>query len=124
MKRLTISRLAILHLALFSSFAWSIGPVDITNPPNISALTDISEKLGISSTAVTNCMSAGKAHGDCMCENEKSILNFNEAVEKLFETYPDLNALDIVNFKTPKGIYHGLSLSGLRKQARTKLSCN
>jgi hypothetical protein len=124
MQRLTIFLLTISLLALFTNFAWSGGPADITNPQKIAALTDISEKLGIVSTAVTNCMSAGKDHNNCMCENEKSILNFNEAVEKIFKTFPDLNAMDIVNFKSPKGEYHGVSLSGLKRQARTKLSCN
>jgi hypothetical protein len=124
MQRLTISLLTISLLALFKSFAWSGGPADITNPQKVAALTDISRKLDLISTAVTACMSAGKDHNKCMCENEKSILNFNEAVEEIFKTFPDLNTMDIVNFKTPKGMHHGVSLFGLKRQARTKLSCN
>ena len=98
--------------------------MDITEPQKVAALTGIQEKIDSISTAVGKCMNAGKSHGDCMCENEKLILNFNGAMEKLFETYPDLKAVDIVNFKMKNGLAVSQSLSGIKNQAQRKLSCN
>ena len=58
-----------------------------------------------------------------MCESEKLILRFNNAVEQLFKKYPDLVAVDIVRFTTPDGLSVAQSLTGIRNQAQTNVSC-
>lgn len=124
MPRLTTLLLTILLLALLASFAWSDDGVDITEPRKVAALTGLQEKIDSVSAGVGDCLKAGKAHSVCMCANEEIILNFNRTVKELFETYPDLKAVDLVRFKMPNGLSVAQNLSGIKNQARMKLSCH
>ena len=119
-----ISLITFFILGLFVSFAWADDGIDITQPKKIAALTDIQKKIDSISQAVTGCMSTGKEHRACMCESEELILRFNEAVKALFETYPGLKTVDLVRFRMSNGMSVAQSLSGLKKQAQMKLSCN
>ena len=116
-------RATILFLTLVGSVAWSDDGVDITEPSRVAALTELQEILDSVSVAVTDCVGSGKEHGQCLCENEKSVLIFNKAVADLFETYPDLRSVDIVSFRLSNGSSVSQSLSGIRKQAQTPLNC-
>lgn len=116
--------MTILLLVLLTSFAWSDDGVDIIESRKVAALTDLQEKMDSVSVAIKNCMGEGKAHSDCMCENEKIILKFNRTVKELFETHPDLKKLDLVRFKMPNGLSVGQSLTGIKNQAKMKLSCH
>jgi len=124
MQRLTTLLLAILFLMLFTNFAWSDDGIDIIQPNKVAALTSIQKKIDSIGQAVTGCVGTGKKHGACMCESEELILNFNGAVEKLFETYTDLKTMDLVRFRMPNGMSVAQSLSGIKNQAQMKLSCN
>ena len=117
-------RAAIFFLALLGSVAWSDDGVDITEPQKVAALTELQEKIDSISAAVTECTRSGKDHSECLCENEKLILDFNRAVEELFETFPDLRTMDIVRFRMSNGLSVSQSLSGIKNQARTNLSCS
>lgn len=68
-------------------------------------------------------MDSGKDHNTCMCDNEALILSFNTAVNKLFESHPDLDELDLVRLKTADGTSVAQSLSGLKVQATQEFSC-
>lgn len=109
---------------LLAGVAWSDEGIDITEPPKVAALSDLQERIDSISAAVTDCTSSGKDHGDCLCENEEPILDFNRAVEELFETYSDLKTADIVRFRTSDGMVVSQSLSGIKNQAQMKLNCN
>ena len=116
-------RATIFLLALLAGVAWSDEGIDITEPLKVAALSDLQERIDSISAAVTECTSSGKDHGDCLCENEEPILDFNRAVEELFETYSDLKAADIVRFRTSDGMVVSQSLSGIKNQAQMKLKC-
>jgi len=124
MQRLKISLLTILLLGLLASFSWASDEVDVTEPQKVAALTGVQEKIDPISAAIGDCMNSGKDHGDCMCENEELILNFNGTVGKLFETYPELNSAEMVSFKMPSGRAVSQSMPGIKNQAQMKLSCN
>jgi hypothetical protein len=115
-------RSALFLAALFASAAWAGGSVEITDPRKVAALTALQEKIDSISAEVTECTGAGTEHGDCLCESEALILDFNGAVRKLFEIYPDLDAMDLVSFRMPDGMTVTQSLTGIRNQARMKLS--
>jgi hypothetical protein len=75
MQRLMILLLTVLLVAFLASLAWSDDGIDITEPMKVSALTDLQEKIDSVSAGVGGCMKAGKAHGECMCENKKKSSN-------------------------------------------------
>lgn len=108
---------------LLAGVAWSDEGIDITEPLKVAALSDLQERIDSISAAVTKCTSSGKDHGDCLCENEEPILDFNRAVDELFETYADLKTADIVRFRTSDGMVVSQSLSGIKNQAQMKLTC-
>ena len=116
-------RTTIFLLALLASVAWSDEGIDVTEPHKVAALSDLQEKIDSISTAVTECISSGKVHGDCLCENEEFILTFNRTVEEFFETYSDLKTADIVRFRMSDGMVVSQSLSGIKNQAQMKLDC-
>jgi hypothetical protein len=70
-----------------------------------------------------NCIDSGNDPTVCMCENETLILDFNTAVVKLFEMHPELGEMDLVRLKTIDGTSLAQSLSGLKVQASSELSC-
>ena len=74
--------------------------------------------------AVTDCMNSEKSHNDCLCENGGLIFKFNETVEELFVTNPNLKTLDIVRFENSYGVWVSQSLSGIKNQAGTQLTFN
>lgn len=68
-------------------------------------------------------MDSGKSHTDCLCENESQIAEFNKAVEQLVASYPNLETLDLVTFRTTDGELVSQSLVGIKRQAETELTC-
>jgi hypothetical protein len=116
-------RFTIFLLVLVTVVARSDEGVDITAPQQIAALTDIQEQIDLISAEVADCISSGKDHGDCFCENEKLVLNFNRAVAEFFATYPDLETVDIVRFAMADGLAVSQSLSGIENQARSERGC-
>lgn len=117
-------RLLFIFFVMWSQVALSDGSIDISEPNEVAALTELQEKLDTISLAVMLCIESGKDHSDCLCESEELILDFNKAVYQLFVTYPNLAGLDLVQFKTPDGDVISQSLSGLEKQSKTEPVCS
>lgn len=118
-----MKRLLIIFLLSFTNVAWSDDGVDITDPDLVSTLLEIQKKLDSISSNVMKCIDSGTDHKVCMCENEALILDFNTAVDKLFEMHPKLGKLDLVRLKTTDGTSLAQSLSGIKLQATQELSC-
>ncbi len=118
-----IKRLLIIFLLSFTNIAWSDDGIDINDPDLVSALLEIQNKLDAISSGVMKCIDSGTDHKVCMCNNEALILDFNTAVNKLFEMHPELGELDLVRLKTTDGTSLAQSLSGLKVQASSEPSC-
>jgi hypothetical protein len=113
----------VIFFLLISHVAWADDGVDITDPDLVSALLETQKKLDSISSSVMSCINSGNDHKVCMCENETLILDFNTAVIKLFEMHPELGKLDLVRLKTTDGTSVAQSLSGIKMQASSELSC-
>ncbi len=117
-------KLLFVPLLIWTQAAWSDASVDISEPSEVAALTELQEKVDGISSAVMFCINSGKEHADCLCESKALILDFNSAVERLFTTFPRLAGLDMVSFKKANGAVISQSLSGLEKQSKTALVCS
>jgi hypothetical protein len=115
--------LLIVLMASALNVAWSDEGVDIIDPDQVEGLDGIQEQIDAISTAVMQCMDAGKSHQDCLCESAALMLDFNTSVKNFFLNHPGLEKLDIVRFKASDGSWVSQSLSGIRKQASAELSC-
>ena len=116
-------RLILFLVLVLPGIVWAEGSFDITDPDQVAALSELQEKLDAISALVTPCVASGKDHRACMCESESLIIDFNEAVNTLFETYPALRTLDLVSFRRGDGMTASQSLSGIRNQAAMDLAC-
>ena len=110
-------------LLAMASISWSAPSVDITDPAQASALVAIQNKIDRISSAVMACIDSGKAHPDCMCQNQSSIVEFNASVTALFMAYPNLAMLDLVQFQAANGLWVTHSLSSIQRQANSPLTC-
>ena len=117
-------RFAIVICMCLASIMWSDDDgVDIIDQSQVTALSKVQEQIDSISTAVTDCISSGKGHNDCLCENSVLIVQFKQTVADLFKTYPEFKTLDIVRFKDSNGVWISQSLTGIKVQANLKLTC-
>ena len=97
--------------------------VDIADPDQVTALTEIQTAIETIGTSVTACMGSGKEHETCLCESEEQILEFNDSVNKLFVAYPAFDGLDVVRFKLSDGTWISHSLTSIKAQSSMALTC-
>ncbi|RDE18078.1 hypothetical protein DV711_18315 [Motiliproteus coralliicola] len=117
--------LIFLSLLALSSFAFSNEELLIENPDQVAQLSNVQANLDIVSTAVMACIESGNGHSDCLCQNQKAIIQFNTSVETLFHKYPELINHDLVRFMSSDGEWVTQSLQGISKQAGAGvLSCS
>jgi hypothetical protein len=97
--------------------------VDITDPGQVAALSHKQDQIDLISSAIMQCMDAGKTHPACMCLHEAIITDFNSSVTELFLNHPVLKDHDLVSFKATDGMWISQSLEGIQRQAGTAPSC-
>lgn len=113
----------ILLFGMLSCNAFAGAGIDITDPAQVNSLVNIHESLNKASSAITACMDAGGKHKDCMCKHRGLIEQFNESVNHAMAAHKEFEKMDLVHFRAPDGSGVSQSLSSMRKQASTKLSC-
>ncbi|WP_421868842.1 hypothetical protein [Motiliproteus sp.] len=104
-------------LLVLSSFAFSNEELLIENPDQVAQLSNVQANLDVVSTAVMACIESGNGHSDCLCQNQKAIIQFNTSVETLFQKHPELKKHDLVRFMSTDGEWVTQSLQGISQQA-------